>query len=93
MQVRLLTHPDALLEAFEDLVEWADTLDLAYAWLDSANLTTDAWRMLEDRKIRRVIAGVSFGGTEPAALRYLHREVPDRVRLEQLQSGRLRHQH
>ncbi len=77
---RLLADAESLLAALKELVEWSETLDLAYAWMDSAGGTTAAWRFLDETKIRRAVIGVHFGNTEPSALEYLDGAIPKRVR-------------
>jgi len=84
---QLLADPSHLLAALNELVEWSETLDFAYAWVHSAGDTMEAWCALDDAKIRRAVVGVHFGGTEPFALEYFNDAIPGRVRVIEDRGG------
>jgi len=73
MSFRILTETSAFLEAFLDTVDWAEDLDLVYAWAHSGEGAAAHWEALAaaSAKLRRVVIGVSFLQTEAAALEQL----------------------
>lgn len=78
---KLLADQAELAASLDDLVAWAETLDLAYAWMASADGELAAWSSLPDAKISRAIIGVQFGSTEPHVLEYFAAVAPKRVRV------------
>lgn len=71
LDVRVLADPVASHDALKDLVTWAETIDLAYAWAASAGGSAAHWRLLPLERVRKAILGIHFAQTEPYVLREL----------------------
>lgn len=69
-----------LIEAFETFVDWADTIDICYAWANSGRGEAAHWKLLPLAKVRRAVIGTAFAQTEPRALELLN-DVPGRLRV------------
>jgi hypothetical protein len=68
---KLIPSTAAALEALSALTEWAEQLDLAYAWASSATGSAAHWKALPLKKVRRAVVGTHFAQTEPFVLRQL----------------------
>lgn len=79
LKVRALTSPDTLQSALAGAVEWAETINFAYAWMSSGEDGRGFWNTLTDEKIGRGVVGLQFGGTEPFVLQYFLRNALGRV--------------
>lgn len=86
MGSEVITGEAALGNALAELFAWAEHVDMAVAWANSAGGEAQHWRSIDIKKIRRAAIGIAFAGTEPAALRALH-EGADRLRIVQKQRG------
>jgi len=70
------------LDAFRQIVEWADELHMTYAWAASSNGKATHWKLLPLERVKRAVLGIHFAQTEPMVLRKLHsrkvlRVMPD----------------
>ncbi|MCB9795328.1 MAG: hypothetical protein H6741_21705 [Alphaproteobacteria bacterium] len=74
MDAQVIVESARLSAVFAELTRWAEELHVAYAWANSKGGTAAHWRPLVEAqaKLRRVVVGVSFAQTEPAALEALH---------------------
>jgi len=79
LKVRALISPAALQSALAEVVEWAKTIDFAYAWMSSGEDGRGFWNTLNDEKIGRGIVGLQFLGTEPFVLRHFLHNALGRV--------------
>ncbi len=82
VEARVLVDPHATYRALKELVTWATTIDMAYAWAASARGSAMHWKVLPLQRVRRAIIGIHFAQTEPYVLRELQdhgvlRVVPD----------------
>jgi hypothetical protein len=80
MKTTVLTDADTLFEQLEALFEWAESVDLCYAWACSTGGTGRHWKAMNLAKVRRAVIGTSFARTEPAAIVALNGR-PDRLKL------------
>lgn len=71
IEATVLVDPSSSLQALKNLVAWAKTLDLAYAWVASSGGSAEHWRVLPLDRVRRAILGIHFAQTEPYVLREL----------------------
>jgi hypothetical protein len=81
-EVQVVVDPRASLDALKEIVTWAESLDLAYAWASSASGSATHWKLLPLKRVRRAILGIHFAQTEPRVLRELRdlgvlRVIPD----------------
>lgn len=85
VRVRVLASVRELQRALKEVVEWAETIDFAYAWMSSGEDGAGFWNVLDDDKIRRGIIGLHFAATEPFVLEHFMQDpaggVPERVRV------------
>lgn len=86
MNVTVITGADALSKALANLFEWADNVDMAFAWAGSSMGAARHWQAMDIEKIKRAAIGIAFAGTEPAALRSLH-DGSDRLRIVHDKAG------
>lgn len=70
-----------LVEALRHLCEWAEQIQMAYAWITSDSGKAEHWRILQLEKVSRAIVGIHFNQTEPEALRTIHRCRPEALRI------------
>lgn len=80
-QVELLPSARSSFPALRELIEWAEELDFAYAWIDTGSQEADLWHALDEKKIRRGVVGLHFAGTDPVALAFFLAEAPEQVRV------------
>lgn len=80
MKTTVLTDAGVLFERLKTLFNWADSVDLCYAWACSAGGTDRHWKVMDLAKVHRAVIGTSFARTEPAAITALG-EKPDRLKL------------
>lgn len=76
----VITSANALYDQLCRLFAWSDTVDMAYAWANSAEEQARHWRTMPLEKIRHAVIGTAFAQTEPRALEILD-EKEDRLRL------------
>lgn len=85
LRVRVLASFRELQRALKEVVEWAETIDFAYAWMSSGEDGIGFWNVLDDEKIGRGIIGLHFAATEPYVLEHFMVEppgvAPERVRV------------
>jgi len=86
MKVTVLDSSEKLLDAVSGLFQWADHVDMAYAWAASSAGQAKHWRSLKLGKIQRAVIGTQFAQTEPWALRKLD-EKPGRLRVAITSTG------
>ncbi len=79
LDVSVLASPATTNAALADVAAWADTLDLAYAWVSSSGGSAAHWNALPLDRVRRAIIGIHFAQTEPYVLRKLHEHAVLRV--------------
>jgi len=74
MELHVIASAEQLGRAFRDLLVWANHVDVVQAWATSGGGSADHWKTLAEHadKLERVIVGVTFLQTEPAALRDLY---------------------
>lgn len=72
LNVRVFVEPSASLAGLKSLAEWAEKIELAYAWVSSSGGSADHWKVLPLERVRRAIVGIHFAQTEPHVLRELH---------------------
>jgi len=80
MKTKIITEVDALFEALEELFDWAEQVDMSFAWASSGQGQGRHWKAMRLGKVRRAVIGTAFAQTEPRALEVLD-EKPDRLRL------------
>lgn len=80
MKTTVLTDADTLFERLEALFNWAESVDICYAWTCSTGGTGRHWKAMNLAKVRRAVIGTSFARTEPAAIVALNGR-PDRLKL------------
>ena len=80
MKTRIIAEADVLFEAFEGICQWADQIDLCFAWASSGQGQGRHWKALHLDKVYRAVIGTAFAQTEPRALEVLD-EKRDRLRL------------
>lgn len=80
MKTKIITQADSLFEALEGLFNWADQIDLNFAWASSGQGQGRHWKAMHLDKVRRAVIGTAFAQTEPRALELLNVK-PDRLRL------------
>jgi HKD family nuclease len=73
MRVTVLSTPKDTLIKLQELCEWANTIDLAYAWATTQNGNSLHWKALNLNKVRYAIIGTQFAQTEPWILRELNK--------------------
>lgn len=71
-------------ERLAHLFEWADSLQLAYAWAKAPEHIRDTIRPLPEEKIERAVVGISFGDTDAAFLERLYESSGDNLRVIEL---------
>ena len=81
LDVVLLPSARASFSALVELLDWAEELDFAYAWIDTGAEASELWHELDESKIRRGVVGIHFAGTDPAALTYFLETIPGQVRV------------
>ena len=81
LDVTLLPSARASFTALVELLDWAEELDFAYAWIDTGAEESELWHALDERKIRRGVVGLHFAGTDPAALAFFLDTAPEQVRV------------
>lgn len=79
MATKVLTSRTELNSELQRLVDWADELHLAYAWVSTTNGRASHWRNLALEKVASAVVGVHFNQTEPYALRALAKRGALRV--------------
>lgn len=80
MKTKIIAEVDALFEALEQLFDWADQIDMSFAWASSGRGQGRHWKAMRLDKVGRAVIGTAFAQTEPRALEVLD-EKPDRLRL------------
>lgn len=80
MKLKILSTATETQDALASLSQWAEYVDLAYAWASSSAGTAKHWRALDLRKVRHAVIGTQFAQTEPWVLRKLD-EVPGRLKI------------
>ncbi len=69
--VRVVVTAKAMVAELAALSEWADAIDIIFAWASSSGGNAPHWKAIDLSKVRRAIIGVHFNQTEPEALRAL----------------------
>lgn len=85
--VEVLSDAKMALKCLRALIDWADDIYFAYAWISSAGGTAEHWKALDLTKVRKAVVGLDFNRTEPRALEILHREAPAALRIVSDTSG------
>jgi hypothetical protein len=80
MKTKIITEADALFEALEELFDWADKIDMSFAWASSGRGEGRHWKAMRLDNVGRAVIGTAFAQTEPLALEVLN-EKPNRLRL------------
>ena len=69
--VRVVVTSKAMVDELAALSEWADDIDIIFAWASSSRGNAPHWKAIDLNKVRRAIIGVHFNQTEPEALQAL----------------------
>ena len=80
MKTKIITEVDALFESLKELFDWADKIDMSFAWASSGQGQGRHWKAMQLDKVGLAVIGTAFAQTEPRALEVLD-EKPNRLRL------------
>ena len=80
MKTMIIRDVDALFGKLKDLFDWADQIDMSFAWACSGHGQGRHWKAMRLDKVGRAVIGTAFAQTEPLALEVLD-EKPGRLRL------------
>lgn len=69
---KVIGDAEGSLKELAELFDWADTVDIAYAWAGSRMGKAKHWKSIDVGKLRRVVIGTQFAQTEPWLLKLLH---------------------
>lgn len=72
MDVKILDSTKVSVDALGGLFDWADSVDLTYAWAGAKQGKAEHWKALSLDKIGRALIGTQFAQTEPWVLETLH---------------------
>ena len=81
MKVRVISSASSHLAAIRELFEWAEHVDMAYAWAGSENGKAPHWKAMRLEKVGLAVIGTAFAQTEPHVLRVLD-EQKGRLKLQ-----------
>lgn len=80
METMVIVESESLFTTLQELLAWAEDVDLCVAWVNSSAGLGRHWKELDLEKVRRAVVGTAFAQTEPAALLDLNKKA-ERLRL------------
>jgi hypothetical protein len=80
MKAKVIADADSLFLELQKLFQWADRVDMAFAWAGSDQERARHWKAMDLAKVGRAVIGTAFAQTEPRALELLS-AGSDRLRL------------